>query len=493
MSPVIACDLEANRVEELERLLTEVKEKVVKYVASAAQPGASIGPRLTPQEVTEGLNLQLSATGSGEEGLLATFDDVLQYSVNTWHPGFLDKLYASTNPVGVVSDLLLSVLNTNSHVFTVSPALSVIERRIGREYANMFGYTGAHAGGLTFSGGSYSNITSLQVARSILYPETKARGNYLRFATFASKHAHYSIEKSAILLGMGSDGLFRVNVADDGTMDVVDLEAQILRARAQGFTPLYVNATAGTTVYGSFDPFREISAVAKKHGLWFHVDGSWGANVVFSETHRHKVAGIELADSITTNPHKMLGVPTTCSFLLLPDEHVFQTANSLDAPYLFHNAEGGDNYDLADGTMGCGRRADSLKLFLAWQYFGTRGFAARIDHAFAITAYFSHKIAQTAGFRLVSSAPPPCFQVCFYYQHDAQFDDGERNTRATRFIAKRLHATGQFLVDYAPNPGSADGEFFRVVFNSPVVTSDTCDQLIAAIEAAGRVVQNDLE
>jgi glutamate decarboxylase len=294
------------------------------------------------------------------------------------------------------------------------------------------------------------------------------------------------VEKAAILLGFGSKNVFKVGINAEGVMDVADLDRKIELSKEQGFTPLYVNGTAGTTVFGSFDPFDEIAEVAKKHNIWFHVDGSWGGNVVFSAKHRYKLKGIEKADSITANPHKMLGVPTTCSFLLLPDERVFQTANSLEAPYLFHNDTSDDTfYDLADGTMGCGRRADALKLYLGWYYYGQEGYEERINHAFQITEYFANKVAEDSRFQLVSTNPPPALQVCFYYNKNGQFQDAQHNTATTRSIVETLHREGRFLIDYSPAQGVDGGEFFRVVFVSPNVDSALVDELYEAIINAG--------
>lgn len=105
----------------------------------------------------------------------------------------------------------------------------------------------------------------------------------------------------------------------------------MVKAKAEGYTPFYVNAGAGTTVLGSYDPFPGIAVVCKAHNLWFHVDGSWGGSVAFSENHNWRLKGVELADSMTVNPHKMLGVPMTCSFLLTPDRRRFRAATQLKA------------------------------------------------------------------------------------------------------------------------------------------------------------------
>lgn len=133
----------------------------------------------------------------------------------------MDKLYAGTDPIGVAADLVLSVLNTNVHVYGVSPALTIIEKETARKMAGLFGFTGALAGGLTCPGGSASNWTSMLIARNTLFPETKVDGNAgRRFVVFSSRHGHYSVEKAAVLLGIGSAGVWTVEVDEEGCMDV---------------------------------------------------------------------------------------------------------------------------------------------------------------------------------------------------------------------------------------------------------------------------------
>lgn len=498
---MIASGLDTNRVQELDELLLLIHPRIVDYVASADpalanyQPD-SLGSYHEPQKLkqifTSEAEIFQNGVGSDHTQLFKHIDNVLKYSVNTWSAGFLDKLYASNNPIGVVGDIILSVLNTNSHVYTVSPVLSVLENFIGKKYASLFFPNSENCGGLTFSGGSWSNITALHMARSLKFPETKLDGNAgYKFAVYASQHCHYSVDKAAILMGLGSRAVFKVAINDDGTVNTEALAATIEKSIADGYTPLFINATGGTTVFGLFDDLEAISKIAKKHNVWLHVDGSWGGNVIFSETHKVRLAGCEHADSITTNPHKMLGVPNTCSFLLVPDVRKFQTANSLNAPYLFHGRESDEeNYDLADGTMGCGRRADSFKFYLAWLYYGYDGLQKRVDHAYAITEYFVSKVAHREGFQLVVEQPQ-CLQVCFYH-HPPGFS-GEDHTEVTRYVSRELHHQGKYLMDFSPNPANnTHGEFFRVVFNLPTLTDATIDDLVESIESVGKQYQATL-
>lgn len=498
------------------QLIDAVKALVVPFIQRAddlatvrASGGPSSGPLpssaliegdlLPPATLQQHLaSLLPTSQGAGKEGLLAAISQILTYSVNTWDQGFLDKLYASPTPVGLVSELLLATLNTNVHVYSVSPALTVVEKLTAKSLARLFGFNGPHAGGVTAPGGSASNLTSMIIARSHLYPESKTAGNAgHRFVVFTSEHGHYSVSKAATTIGLGADAVRLVPVDTAGRMIPAELAARIQRARDQGCTPLYVNATAGTTVLGSYDPFPEIAAVCKRENVWMHVDASWGGSVVFSEAQRTKLQGAELADSVTVNPHKMMNVPVTCSFLLGPDMRVFHGANRTDAPYLFHGdedgGEDGEVWDLADLTLQCGRRGDALKLALAWVYYGPAGFGSQIDHAYDMAALLAAEIQKrSAEFVLVSENPPPCLQVCFYSRYSEE-GEGTANTKRTASMVKRLRSRG-FMVDYASFPKAFrsseggrvwKGSFFRVVVNVQT-RRETVLGLVKALEEVGR-------
>jgi glutamate decarboxylase len=211
--------------------------------------------------------------------------------------------------------------------------LTLVEKHVSLQLANLFGFTGPHAGGMSQPGGSASNSTSVVIARNTLYPETKQSGiGARRFVIFTSAHGHYSLEKAAQLFGFGSDAVRGVPIDIDGRMIPSELQRMIKEAKASDEIPFYVNATAGTTVLGSFDPFDEIADICEEHGLWLHVDGSWGGSIAFNEEiSASRLKGVERANSIAVNPHKMLGTPMTCSFLLGKDMRQFWKAMTLPA------------------------------------------------------------------------------------------------------------------------------------------------------------------
>lgn len=316
-----------------------------------------------------------------------------------------------------------------------------------------------------------------------MYPDTKTDGNGShKFTIFTSAHGHYSVEKAANLFGLGSKNVISIPVDDNGAIIPTEFERLVIESKDRGETPLFLNATAGTTVLGSFDPYTALNAICRKHNLWFHVDGSWGGSVVFSPQYRDtRLSGAHLADSITINPHKMLGTPVTCSFLLGRDMNTFYKALTLPAGYLFHNSPGAnvdDIYDLADLTPQCGRRADSFKLYLALQYYGTEYFAQLVDRAYENAEYLLAVLKRNGNFVTISPEPLPCLQVCFYYAKEGVLgSDAEENGKQTAEIASSLIGKG-FMIDFAPGER---GKFFRVVVNGGT-KKGTLDGLAKAIE-----------
>lgn len=392
--------------------------------------------------------------------------------------------------------MVQSVNRNQVHVYKVSPVLTLVEKVTARELAALFGLRGPRAGGICCQGGSSSNLTSLATARNALYPDCKTEGNGTRaFVIFTSVHGHYSVEKAATTIGLGSAAVVTIPVDSTGSMDPAALRNAVLDARQANRTPLYVNATAGTTVLGSYDPFEAVATVCREFGMWLHIDASWGGPVVFSAAQRHKLLGANRADSITVNPHKMMNVPVTCSLLLTNDISVFHRANTLPANYLFH-ATGEDEpksksggvedevWDLADLTLQCGRRGDALKLALAWIYYGAAGFERQVDHAFNMAGYLATLVQEHRDFELLSSNPPPCLQVCFYYAPEGRVAESKtENTRRTARMANRLIERG-FMVDYA----SGDrGSFFRVVVNFQTLKG-TVEGLVKALESVGEEI-----
>ena len=374
--------------------------------------------------------------------------------------------------------------------------MSVIEKQTSRTLAGLFGLEGPYAGGISQPGGSASNFTSVLIARHRALPSIKQTGlPAQQLVMFTSCDSHYSLDKAAQMSGIGSCGVCKIPTEADGRMSIPLLRRSILDARAQGKLPFYVNATAGTTVRGAYDPIEEISTLCEEFGLWLHVDGSLGGSAIFSRRQSWRLRGSHRADSITINPHKMLSVPVTCSFLLGRDLRHFRSANSIDAGYLFHEDSNdmnqsskvdndiNDSYDLAELTPQCGRKGDALKLALGWVYYGRTGYEQYVDTAFDTAIYLVSLVKQHP--RMEIAAVPHSVQVCFYYKpastHEGHEAAAKHNTATTAYISENLPSRG-FMVDYAPGPV---GKFLRVVTNG-TTTNETMNSMINAIDDVGQ-------
>ncbi|CAG8463253.1 6639_t:CDS:2 [Paraglomus brasilianum] len=485
---------------ELDALVSTMKDLMVEHVDNSRKPGALVVDYKSPEELKKLVDLELSEEGIGIDGLMPLLQTVLRYSVNTWNPRFMDKLYAGTNPVGVISEMLIALLNANSHVYHVSPVLTLMEYAVSARLAKMLGL-GENSGGITCAGGSFSNQLAMITARNHMFPEIKAQG-YNQFGkkliVYTSSAGHYSIVKTAMALGLGSDNVVKVPCDDEGRMRIDDLVRLINRSISLEETPFFINATAGTTVLGAFDPLRSIGEIAKRYNIWYHIDGSWGGSLIFSENKKHLVDGSEMADTFTLNPHKMLGAPQQCSFLLARDHRIFARSNSLGAGYLFH----GNEYDLGNGTVGCGRRSDSVKFFLGWKVFGIRGYGARIEHALKMAKYLAKLVSNHPRFQLIIE--PPSLQICFWYIPEglpAELEKRDYNqyktklSEITKEIHRRIVQRGKFLFDYAPlTLGRLELPlFFRVVVNAPSVNEAHLDELVEEIESMGSGILEWLE
>jgi glutamate/tyrosine decarboxylase-like PLP-dependent enzyme len=301
---------------------------------------------------------------------------------------------------------------------------------------------------------------------------------------FLSAEAHYSTPRAASVAGFGTDAAVTIATDAVGRMIPEKLERAIDKTRAEGKTPFMVVATSGTTVPGAFDPLDDIAEVTQRQGLWLHVDASFGGGVLFSPWHRHLMAGVERADSVTWNPHKMMGLPLTCSAILMREKGVLEATNGMHADYLFHES-GGPTCDLGDLSLQCGRRVDAFKLWFSWIALGDHGYARRVERLFELAEVFRGMLGERDGFHLVRE--PEGTTVCFrYLPRSAQSLAGvlrrQREHELTVDIRRKLLESGRLMLNYAPLDGAAT---FRIVLSNPRTREADLEALLEAIEACG--------
>jgi L-2,4-diaminobutyrate decarboxylase len=319
-------------------------------------------------------------------------------AIRLHHPMYMGHQVAPALPHAVLADAMVSLLNQSVAVWEMSPTGTFVEAQVVGWLREALGFPSG-ADGTLVSGGSAANLTGLLAAREARFPGSWAAGarhtpGLDRAALLVAGQAHYSIERAAGVMGLGSDAV--VTVAErEGRMDARALAHALSALRDEGRIPLAVVATAGSTATGAFDPIDEIADVAAREGVWLHVDGAHGASFLISERLRDRLRGIERADSVAWDPHKMMWMPISLGAVFVRDRRHLDAAFQQSAPYLFHPQPGEPrSHDAGMRTLQCSRRLDALKLWVCLQHYGADHFAAMMERTVEVTAYLHDRLTE---------------------------------------------------------------------------------------------------
>ncbi len=399
----------------------------------------------SPDEMIKHLDLDIKDESNGDTDFLNSVYKYLSGSVDTAHPLFSNQLWAGRNYPALVSEFVTTLRNTSVYTYETAPAATIIETYMIDMLCKKMGYNSGD--GTFLTGSSNANLISLLVARNTLFPEIKSKGlsSLPELCFFVSEHSHYSFEKAANVLGFGEENVIKVKADENHRMIPAELELSIRNAIVQGKKPFYVCGTAGTTEVGAFDPLLELQAIAKKHNLWFHTDGAWGGALIFSNKHKHLLKGIENSDSISWDAHKLMGIPLICSVILLKDNNqLLPAVCEQTSDYLFHEHEY-DYLDLGKKSIQCGRRVDSLKLWLSFKYYGMKGYEGRIDKMVSLADYLTQKVKSNSSFELL--APTTYCNVNFRFKPES--DSSLKEINSINLIAREeMYKEGIALFNY---------------------------------------------
>lgn len=258
-----------------------------------------------------------------------------------------------------------------------------------------------------------SNYMALVMARDFMDQDCKDRGMSKPMVIYTSEESHYSNDKNASFAGIGRKNIRYIQADSKGRMIPEKLEAQIAEDLNNGFVPTYVNATAGTTVLGAFDPIDQIADITEKYKIWLHVDGAYCGSVIFSDKVKHLVDGIERSDSFSYNAHKMIGTPLTCSVILVNDKKHLHDSFNNEADYLYQTD--GDDFNLGKTSFQCGRRNDALKFWTLWKSVGTKGLSEIVDQQFTLADVARDYVRKNKDYTLYSF--DESISICFNYKN----------------------------------------------------------------------------
>ena len=371
-----------------------------------------VADRIDSDQLYDTIDLSLNKSGMVDDAFKTVLKEVIVSTPKTATNLFFNQLFGGRQGKAVLGDLLAVMLNNSMYTYKVAGPQVGIEQEIIRQSCNLIGYASKSNG--TFpTGGSMSNYMALVMARDAKDPNFRAVGMSKPMTIYTSKESHYSNAKNASFAGIGRNNIRYIKADSVGRMIPTLLEDQIKKDIDDGFVPTYVNATAGTTVLGAFDPIDKIADITKAYGLWLHVDGAYCGSVIFSNKYKHLVKGAERSDSFSYNAHKMIGTPLTCSIILVNDKKHLHDSFSNEADYLYQTD--GDDFNLGKTSFQCGRRNDALKFWTLWKSVGTNGLEQIVDQQFDLASVALEYIRHNSDYTLYSYGDS--ISICFNYKN----------------------------------------------------------------------------
>lgn len=446
----------------MDQMLTKILEIAQELVDGENDPSPKA--RIDVPEMEQRVQLALGEEGLPEDEVLERMRLAAVLTPKTSDPRFYNQLFAGRQPMANAAEMLTGMLNVSMYTYKVAGPMILIENEILDRMCRVAGFPEGF--GIVVPGGSMANLVAMVLGRHKAHPELRNEGPDGRKLTYyVSELGHYSTVKNAGILGTGRNNVRRIAVDENGRMNVAALRETLAKDVADGCAPCAIVATMGTTVLGEFDPIREIAAVAREFDVWLHADGAYGGTLLLHPEGREHLDGLELADSLTWNAHKAMGIPLTCSMLLTRERHAVRDILNEDADYLYQ----ADDDLLNPGTrsLQCGRRNDTFKLWAAWLNLGDKGWAQRIGRQLALARHAAARVRSEPSMELCQD--PKFLNICFRVQ----------NLSAPEACGD-LHISGEALIGYGNVRGE---EVFRLVTANPEVTEAQLDDLFDAILA----------
>lgn len=378
--------------------------------------GELIGPRgpVRAPDFAARIRAQLRRGVPGGD-ITAAARAIAAASLHLNHRRYMAQQVAAPVPAAALVEPLVAALNQSLAVVRMSPAGTALDRALMRDFQRAFGFPPSAEGTLV-PGGSFANLTAFLAARAALEPEAWRHGvRPGRLAVIAGAQSHYSIARTAALLGLGTRAVFPIPVDDNQRAVAAAAPGAFAAARRAGYRRYILVATCGSTPTGGCDDLIALGAVARRYHAWFHVDAAHGGGFIFSRKLRGKLRGLEAADSLTFDPHKMLFMPLNAGAVMVRDGRRLRAAFSQQAPYLFRSLPGAGWPDLAQFTLACSQRFDALKIWLTWKTYGGEFWGELIEGVCA-AAHAAYEYCQQSAV-LAPAHEPETNIFCFRLRH----------------------------------------------------------------------------
>lgn len=463
--------------EETKTEYKQIMNQTVQAVADSFNASTAYsGP--TPQELQALIKSEtiLPEQGLGWQKVLEmTKEKILPNLLRTSSTDYMPHLHSPATLESIASEIIISTFNQSMDSWDQAPVATEIEVEVINHLCKLYAYD-EKADGVFTSGGSQSNQTAIILARDwfcneILKFDVKKYGlpqNFQKLRMYTSEISHFSMEKSAHILGLGYQSVVKVPVDDKKRMDITILKQLIQKDIEEGNIPFLAVATVGTTDFGSIDSIKEISELCKKHNMWLHADAAYGSGVILSEEYKHRLDGINLCNSITVDFHKMFLLPISCSAVLVKDGSTFD-ALTIHADYLNREEDEEDGYtNLVDKSLQTTRRFDALKVWMSFQIRGKDGWSKIITTSMSNAQYFYQQLSNDKNFEVITK--PEISSVVFRYISEKTENTDEINKKVRRLL---LHNHGVVIGQTVSNGHVC----LKFTLLNPLMTHEKLDSL----------------
>ena len=432
-----------------------------------------------------------AGTAEGREALAEHFGrlvkTMLDHGLNLHDPRYLGHQVAASVPVAGLFDAVGAITNQAMAIYDMGPWATAAEWSMVQQLGERIGWRAGEFSGLVTHGGSLANLTALLTARNVslehCWENGVARPSPAPVIVVHSD-AHYSVSRSAGILGLGTNQVVRVPLDQRRRMDPNRLADSLSCLRAANRPIVAVVACACSTPVGAFDPLDDVADVCQRYGVWLHVDAAHGGAACLSPRYRHLVAGLCRAHSLVWDAHKMLFAPALCAFVFYRNQaHKFEAFRQ-SAPYLFDPAAPGlAEFDSALRTVECTKRAAAFGLWGVWSLFGPQLFADLVDITFSMGRVFYEKLSAAPDFTPLHE--PQCNIVVFRYVPAALRDAPQDVLGRFQFeLRRRVIESGKFYIVSTTFDGVGA---LRVTIINPLTTPEDLDHLLDLLREMGKL------
>lgn len=442
------------------------------------------GQVLNYQDPQEQLDLWKKALSGDTPGLET--GNILKHITRVHHPRYMGHQVAPPLPVASLMALLGGFLNNGMAVYEMGMAPTAMERVVTDWLCHKLGY-GTSSRGILTSGGTLANLTALLSARrNTALEDVWNQGYSGGLAILVSEAAHYCVDRAARIMGLGEDGVLKVPVLEDFSMDTSKLPGIYQAARQKGLTPFALVGSAPCTATGSYDNLEALADFAGENNLWFHVDGAHGGPAVLSEKYKFLVEGIQRADSVVIDGHKMMGMPVITTALLFSDGATSYNTFSQEAEYLLADTVEEDWSNGAKRTFECTKLTSSLSWYAVLTHYGETIFEEYLDRQYDLARTFADLIRERAHWEV--ACEPQSNILCFRWvplgMPSARLDKINENIR------KKALEEGRFYIVQTRLKGTI---YLRTSLMNPFTDKDHLSELLTYLETLGKANLADEE